>query len=174
MEEILQEVRTKVLVGPDARIKDYTGAGPLWAWTRIILVRTTLNRLRRPATVDLEEVLDTLASGDSLGPDLAAEQRRHLPRVKVALEDALIALPSADRLLLKLHFVDGLGVRRLAQFLGVHYVTAARRLVAIRRTVLSSVMTRMQMKFGTSPSEFNSLWRLVGSETVVTLTRVLV
>jgi RNA polymerase sigma-70 factor (ECF subfamily) len=171
-DEALQRTRVKLLVGQPPLIASYSGAGPLAAWVRVAAVRIALD-LRERAGEQIEpDVMDRLGMGEMLQDSrLAGEQFRS--RLAAALEHALGALAADDRVLLRMHFVDDLGVDDLGRFLQVHRATAARRLVAIRHRVLDETKRQMGVEFGTSSSEFRSLWRAFGDEIRVSVSRLL-
>src|SRR5687767_5139280 len=45
--DALQELRVRLFLGPNPRIRDYSGAGPLEAWLKITAVRVAINMTER-------------------------------------------------------------------------------------------------------------------------------
>ena len=78
-----------------------------------------------------------------------------------------------DRALLKLHYLDGVNLDRLALLTQVHRSTIVRRLAMMRKQIVAEVASRMGIQFGTHPSELRSLWRTFGAEVQVTFSRLL-
>ncbi len=171
LSEVLQIIRTRLLTGPQPRIGKYAGSGPMGAWLRMIVIREAFDHLRRNAK-DEDLPLEQAAS-EALSPDEAVDRIRHVPRLREALESALAALSAEDRTLLKLHFLDGVTLDRLAALMRVHRATIARRIATLRRQILTDVASRLGVRFGTRPSEMRSLWRTFGAQVQITLSRIL-
>ncbi len=171
LSELIQIIRTRLLTGPQPRIGTYAGTGPLGAWLRMIVIREAFDHLRRNAK-DEHLPLEQMAS-EALSPDEAVDGIRHVPRLREALEAALAALSAEDRTLLKLHFLDGVTLDRLATLMRLHRATVARRIATLRRDILTDVAGRLGIRFGTRPSEMRSLWRTFGAQVQITLSRIL-
>jgi RNA polymerase sigma-70 factor (ECF subfamily) len=169
--EVLQAVRMKLLSAPTPRIASYAGTGPLGAWLRMVVVRAAFDHVRRHMAEE-ELPLERLANS-TLAPDEALEGARQVPRLHESLEATLSALSVDDRMLLKLHYLDGVSLDRLSAIMQLHRATVARRIATLRRQVVAEVGRRLGSRFGTHPSEFRSMWRTFGRHLQVTLSRVL-
>jgi RNA polymerase sigma-70 factor (ECF subfamily) len=138
----------------------------------MVLIRGAYDHLRRDPVPDQTMPLESIVA-DALPLDLDGDGARQLSRLREALEASMGALEARDRMLLKLHYLDGASLDRLAVFSGVHRATVARWLAELRRRIIAEVGTYLGARFGTRPSELRSLWRLYGAEVQVSLSRIL-
>jgi RNA polymerase sigma-70 factor (ECF subfamily) len=147
IDDVMQELRTKLLVGARPRIGDYAGRGPLLAWIRVSATRTAID-LRRSAKPNpgLEGTdVDGLPMAD-LGAEVQLLRQAYREAFKEALGAALQALSPRDRNLLRRHLVDQQTLDEIAAPYGVHPATIARRLAALREQIAESI--RLQLATG--------------------------
>jgi RNA polymerase sigma-70 factor (ECF subfamily) len=155
VDEAVQTLRERLFVVDD-KIRAFSGAGSLAAWTRVSLSRlhTSLQR-SKGKTIPLEDDLpNQIPAAD---PELAAIRRRYGEPFRAAFRDGFAALTQDDRNVLRLHFVDGLSVGRLAPILGVSRATAGRRLIDARSAALANIVKLLGERLSISPSEIESL-----------------
>jgi RNA polymerase sigma-70 factor (ECF subfamily) len=169
-------VRHALLVaepGAPARIAGYAGRGPLRAWVRATAIRAALkmNRKERPEGPAEESFL--LGDAAVVDPVLAGLRRRYAPEFRGAFEAALAALDSQERVLLRQHFVDGVGTEDLAALHGVHRVTMFRWLAKLRTKLLVRTRRELRARIGVDEAELDSIMRMVRSHVELTLERVL-
>ncbi len=167
--EVAQELREKLLVAGEGgpRIADYSGRGDLLGWLRVVALRAAL-KLRRAqrrhglhALGEREHGADLLDGAD---PERDYLRLRYQGEYEAAFRAALQSLHAPERLLLKLHHVDGLSLPRLAALYRVHRATIARRLADHRRKLLETTKALLRDKLRLSESEFESLLVLVRSQ----------
>jgi RNA polymerase sigma-70 factor, ECF subfamily len=177
LDELKQQLRERLLVGvggQPARIAGYLGRGSLSAWVQVAAQRLALSTLRRRAP-DAREVEEALLL--QLVPDPDAElvqlRLRHAADFRAAVSHALGALGTRDRLLLRLHFVEGLSLSRIARTYRVSQSTASRWFARIREDMRDEAKRRLNARLGTSSSEFHSLARLLEGQLDLSLSRVL-
>jgi RNA polymerase sigma-70 factor (ECF subfamily) len=168
-DEVVQEVRDAVLVprapGEAPRIAEYSGRGALAGWMRVVAVRTALRlRKERRAAGDPLDGEAEVALPGVVDPELDQLKLRYRRAYEEAVEAALAALADRDALLLKLHYVDGLGIDRIGALLGVDRSTVARRRAALRLTLLASVREQLRQRIAVTDSEFDSLLAVVRSQ----------
>lgn len=173
IEELGQELRIKLAVGPNAKLASYAGTGPLRAWLRVALLRAGLDRKRQPRDVMLDETAWLAIADNDADPALLALQRSVGPAIRGALEVALARLPSRDRLMLRQHLLDGLAPPDLATLHGVHRVTAFRWLAAIRQRVLADVRERLAQELAIDSASLDSLMRRVRESVAPSVERLL-
>lgn len=168
LDELKQLLRERLLVadvaGGTPRIGSYTGRGALGSWVQIAARRLALSSLRGKKTVELpgDDELDAqLVAGTD--PELDYVRLRYASEFRQALETSLQELSSHERLLLRLHFVDGTSLTRIADVYKVSQSTISRRLQRVRDTVGSRMKERLKALLGITGSEFESLLRLVES-----------
>ena len=173
-DELRQRLRVKLLVGPTAKIRDYKGSGPLGAWVRVCALRLALDLTAAPEVLKKNDAqaLDTLMAATP-GGEVMLDAERHREPFRAALQEALAALTTRDKTILRLHFLDGMNIDALGLMFQVHRATVARWLVAIRTGVLKHVRQRLALDFGTSASEAQSLVRLLGGDVQLSIHRIL-
>ena len=144
IDDVMQELRTKLLVGTDPRIAHYEGRGPLLAWIRVAATRTGIDLLRtiKPAAPIDGEGGDVLKHAD-LGPEVRLLRESYRDAFKEALATTLSDLSAKDRNLLRRHLVDNLTLQEIAAPYGVHLATVARRLATLREEIAEAVRVRL-------------------------------
>jgi RNA polymerase sigma-70 factor (ECF subfamily) len=176
LDEVRQTLRTRLLVGGEGeppRITEYKGRGPLVGWVRVAAVRVALN-LKRSAVpaASTEELLGDLAAGEP-DPELRHLKTLYRAEFSAALRAALAALSERQRLLLRLHYVDGLRLARIAGLYQVHESTASRWISSSVDAVASDTRRRLIERLSLSPSNLDSVARMVQSQLDVSIRRIL-
>jgi RNA polymerase sigma-70 factor (ECF subfamily) len=143
------------------KIRDFSGRGSLAAWTRVSLARqlTTLQRANG-RSMPLDDAAEKLPAVD---PELAVIRRRYGAVFRSAFEDAFGGLAPEQRSVLRLHFVDGLNLDRIAPILNVSRATVGRRVVEAKTALLRSILTLLGERLQATPSEIESLLAVVRS-----------
>ncbi|HWO19314.1 MAG TPA: sigma-70 family RNA polymerase sigma factor [Kofleriaceae bacterium] len=177
-DEVAQELGQRLLVTPPGgapRLTTYAGQAPLGRWLGVAAMRTALNMIRgaRPETPlgDDHDVADAM-----LPPELAVVRDRYRTEVEQAIRAAFDALDSArDRNLLRMYYLERIGLEQLGQMFGVHGSTVSRWLTALRASVLDDVRARLSERLGLAGNyaDVDSLIRAVQSELDLTLSRLL-
>jgi RNA polymerase sigma-70 factor, ECF subfamily len=173
-DELLQRLRVLLLVGPSPKLLQYRGSGPLGAWVRVCALRLAIEMDAAAGSVRRsdDQALDRLMVGTP-GGEVLLDAEHHRESFRVALQEALAALNTKEKTLLRLHFLEGMNIDALASVFHVHRATVARWLVAIRTGVLKTVRKRLSIDLGATPSEAKSLVRLLGSEVELSVHRLL-
>jgi RNA polymerase sigma-70 factor (ECF subfamily) len=173
-DELRQQLRVKLLVGPQAKILEYRGSGPLGAWVRVCALRMALDLKTAPEVAKRgdNDALDALV-GASVAAESMLDTEHHREAFREALQEALAMLTAREKTLLRLHFLDGMNIDALGTVFQVHRATVARWLVSIRNRVLDDVRRRLSLEIGASSSEAQSLVRLLRSEVQVSIQRIL-
>lgn len=173
IDEARQIVRTILLLAEPGRtpaIAGYAGRGDLRAWVRVVAIRE-LVRLQRSARrddpLDDDVLYDMLAPRDA--PELEHIRALYKDELAAAFRDAVRALPSKERLLLRQQCLDGLTIDDLAPLHGVHRATAARWLAKTRETLVSQTRKGLMKRLGIARAEADSLLRLLQSHIDLTL-----
>lgn len=148
VEDVLQEVRTRLFVGEPPKIASYRGRGCLAGWLRSVAlhaardhlrcVRAQRGRLLRLSHPDVA-LLGVLRApaAETLDENPGKRERQRCQR---AWSVAIRSLRPEERQLLYHHFVNGLSIDALAALYGVHRATAARRI----RRATAGVRRRMR------------------------------
>lgn len=175
--EIEQSLREHLFVaapGTLPKIAQYAGKGDLAGWVAVSATRAALRarkRASREVAVDESGILAKHVAHKDLELDFVKESYR--PAFKEAFHEALESLDARDRLLLKQHVVDGLGIDALGELHGVHRATAARWVAKVREDLLDRTRDAFQRRMKVGRAEFESLLRLARSQLDISLRRVL-
>jgi RNA polymerase sigma-70 factor, ECF subfamily len=167
--EVCQVLREKILTsesGQPPRLAGYLGQGPLAAWLRAAAVRTALNLRRsaqRQAHAEEEALADATLPGGT-HPELEHLRQRHRADFQAALAEALAALPSRERTVLRLHLVEGLSLERIGTVYRTHKSTVSRWLARAREEVLAGTRSRLAERLRLSSGELHSLLRDVPAQ----------
>jgi RNA polymerase sigma-70 factor (ECF subfamily) len=172
IDDVLQDVRERLLIragGALPKLATYGGRGPLDGWLRVTIARAAVGALRArdPEAVRREDDAVIEAAADD--PELAALKRKFAPALSRAVHDAVASLPDAERALLRMHLVDGLGIDDLAVIHRAHRATMARRLARVRSMVFEGIKERARAELGIREDELKSLMAVVLSQIDVTI-----
>ena len=167
-EEIEQQIWATLLVGhPDnqPRLSSYTGQGPLAGFVGIVAQRIAIDGHRRRA-VERRAAAGLAAEVDawSSGAELGFVKQRYRDGFKVALQDALATLGNRERLILRMHVVDGLSFERIATVHDVSQATVSRWVTAARDAVHADASRLLHERLALSASELDALAGLVMSQ----------
>ena len=171
-DEVRQVLRERLLLARDdapPRIGDYSGRGPLGAWLRVATLRAAANLTRSEKTH--EELADNDLPTGALAevPELRVLEGRY----RQAFRHAFAQLPVEERAILKLHFVDGVTVRKLVPILGVSSATAGRRLIAAQQHLGDLVIAELAERTDQPASELESVVRALMSKLEVSLSALI-
>jgi RNA polymerase sigma-70 factor (ECF subfamily) len=171
VDDLLQEVRTRLLAGPAPRLRTYRGACPLTAWVRAVGIRVALNAVtgRQLRPLD-DEALHELAAPVDVTLDVARAQ--HQQRFQAAFREAMARLTPRERTLLRLHYLQGVGLEQLAVTYGCHRATIVRWLSAAREAVFASTRARLETELRLSSPELDSLLREAREQLTISLASV--
>lgn len=177
VEELLQHVRTKVLVGTGSgpRLATYSGRGPLAGWVRAIAVHEAMSARRaqvRRGPHDGPSAIERMPLGTE--PELAQLRAMYAAPFKAAFAEVLAGLAPRDRNVLRLVYVESLTADQVGLAYGVHRVSVARWLQQIRATLFSRTKKLLSERLRLSPAEFESVTRMCLSQIDVSLDRLLV
>ena len=163
-----QQLRERLFV--EGKITQYSGRGALTSWLRVVTVRaaSNLRRQDRPHA-DIDEVV----LGTAIDPELDVIRRRYGDTFRTALRDAIAGLDADDRNLIRLHYIDGLNIERIAVVFRVSRATIGRRMIAVRERILGETNRLLRERLNATPSELDSLLRVVRSHLGMSLSDAL-
>jgi len=183
-DDLLQLLRAKLFTVPEParvpgarpRIASYTGQGFLQNWVRVTATRTFIDCGRGhpespeiPIRSELVAVLPE-PKGD---PELQMLKREHVTHFKASFAEAVGALDSADRLLLKQHLVERLTIDQLGALYHLHRASAARRIAKARDALLVATRIALARRLGVPPERLASVLELVASRLEASIERLL-
>lgn len=163
VQETLQALRIKLLVGADAKIARFAARGPLGHWLRAAAKRTLLDVVRaRRAQRQAEREAPVEVSYHE--PDLvsAIGQSRYAPTFVDGLRLAIGQLDEQDRLLLKRAILDGSTIDVLGDIYAIHRSTASRRLRRIRQIIALGVRRQLKTRHRLGDGDVDELARDLG------------
>ena len=174
-DEVVQELRAKLLLGPAPRIARYAGRGPLLAWIRVAASRLAIDLLRAEEAPSPEPPDGAAPADIDLGPEVRLLREVYRESFREALAQALGGLSAAERNLLRRHLVDRLTLQEIAVPYGVHTATIARRLPSLRERIAGAVRDALANRYRADggAASLESLARAIRSEIEVSLSPLL-
>jgi RNA polymerase sigma-70 factor (ECF subfamily) len=179
VDEVCQVLRDRLFLpgasGAAPRIASYTGRHPLPNWLSMAARRTALNLRRgeaahaRAGAAALAQALP--APGED--PELDYLRTRYQTEFRDALKAAIAALTERERLLLRLHIVEGMTHDRIAPMYRVHQGTITRWIGGARESLAAAAERLLRERLSLSASEFHSLAKLVDTQMHLSLARLL-
>jgi RNA polymerase sigma-70 factor (ECF subfamily) len=167
-DELRQSVRERLFLGtPDSppRISTYSGKGDLRSWLRAVTMRAAFNMsycgLLEQNRIDASVLPELPDLADD--PELGFMKRHYRAQFDAAVAEAFAALSSRDRCLLSYAAVDKLTSEAIGLLYGVHRTTVKRWLSEIEDSLIQAVRDAMMRSLRVSPTELESILRLVRS-----------
>ncbi len=168
--DALQELWSKLLVGGDAKVRAYSGRGPLVAWLRVAATRVALDRLRSDRRGDDRQVelTERLAAAE-VDVEAALLLARFGRGFEQALRASVGALSKQERNVLRMHVVGHCSIDEIGRAYQVHRATAARWIERARARIYGDVRDALCVEHRLTASEFQSLAMLLGAELELSL-----
>src|SRR6185503_12794662 len=106
VDDVMQELRARLLLPPEPRILKYGGRGPLLAWVRVAATRIAIDNLRAVRDVVGREAADPDALEQvDFGPEVQLLRAAYREAFQEAIAAAIAALAPQDRSLLRRHLI---------------------------------------------------------------------
>lgn len=174
VDEVLQQLREKLLVGDAPRIATYDGDGPLMSWLRAAAVRTALNARRPGARLVAaeDEALEALPLS-APDPELTAMRTQHRAVFSEAFQAALRTLTPRERNVLRLQALDGLPLERIGDIYGVNKSTVSRWLGKAHEALLVETRAGLAQRLSLDDAQLDSLLRAMRSGLELSMARLL-
>jgi RNA polymerase sigma-70 factor, ECF subfamily len=157
VEEVLQCLRHKLLVGAEPKITMYRAQGPLIAWLNSMAVHLALDARRSRQA----EWRKSTLPNDDVSPEPAADDwlivKRYAGSFQEALSLAVASLTPQQREVLQLRVCGGQSIDHMGTRYGVHRATAARWLQDARRRIALHVQSEIERRHGLSETEFHGV-----------------
>jgi RNA polymerase sigma-70 factor (ECF subfamily) len=178
VDEILQRLRTRVLVAEDgrtARILDYAGRGSLENWLRAGALRLALNARRdaRRGPEPLPEASLWEPAAPTADRTLELLRGKYAAQFGTALREAFGSLEPGERNVLRMHFLEGLSLNQIAAMYQVNKSTISRRMARAREVLLERTRARLERALSLPATELDSLLEQLGPKLDLSLGSVL-
>lgn len=178
VDELVQSLRESLFVGHEGRqpkIVEYSGRGDLRSWLRVVVTRATLNAATRGPkerpTDDAGDLLD--ASGQVDSAEIAYFRAHYEEEVKRLFPEALAVLTVRQRLFLRQRFLDHLTIEQMSRMHDVHAATVKRQIADARAALAATLRRLLCERLTLSPSELESVLRVVQSRFHISMRRLL-
>jgi RNA polymerase sigma-70 factor len=156
VDDLLQQIRYRLLVGPAPRIRTYRGEGSFDGWLRKVAntiavdsIRINTGRQRRAQRLSQDTAcVDRIHAAAPPPLDDQLHRERYASIVQRALHQSIHALPSDQRQLLHHYFVSGLNIDQLGAMYGCNRSTAARRIVRSIRMIQRALRKELSQRMG--------------------------
>jgi len=177
LDEVEQRLWAAALVGaPGAgpKLASYSGQGALAGWIGIAAQRIAL-MIRRHEAAEERATDGAAAEAQILAvdPELAFIKGKLRHQFQGALQRGLAALDDRERMIYRLHLVDGLTVEAIGKVYGVSHSTVSRWLAKARESVIREAQRVLRDEMRLSPAEFESVAALVVSQLDLSVSRLL-
>ncbi|MER2562378.1 MAG: sigma-70 family RNA polymerase sigma factor [Myxococcaceae bacterium] len=141
VDEAMQVLRARLLVGTEPKLAKYSGRGPLGAFLRIAASNVLSNLRPVVANVNADDELAAVPDASDLESKLARRDQQQ--RFRQVFREAVQSLTARERSLLRLSLLDGLSIDELAPMYGAHRASVARWLAAAKERL--SAITRSKL-----------------------------
>ncbi len=166
-EDAVQSVREKLLCATP-KIASYRGAGTLSGWVKVVAMREALQLLRKDRPAPAERQLAAMPL-ESVSPELEYLRKVYGAEFREAFAAVVGTLTRRERSVLRHYHVYGMSIDQIGAIYRVHRVTASRWVIRARTTLLVGVRKRLIKQLGVTPSELDSIMRLLESHLEVSL-----
>jgi len=178
VDELEQRVLDQLLLGSSnaaPKIAGYAGRAPLDRWIAVSAQRAALMWLREHKTearARSAAAREPSPDGDQ-HPETAFLKQRYQDDFQQAMADALGRLPERERLLLRLHLVNGVSLEKIGQMFSVTQPTVSRWLAAARESLRDDIKKTIGARLGSSSAEVASLAGMVASRLDLSISAIL-
>lgn len=173
VEETLQVVRHKLLLGDSPALASYESTGHLRAWLLVVATRTLRDLARQRGVrwsrqAPLVEQLVTPGNE----PDVSL-QKSELDDIFVeALREVVVSLPERERYALRMHILAGWNISQIGEAMSTHRATAARWIAAAKQRINQNVRTILQKRLELAPEELERVFSLLSTHLNLRLSQV--
>jgi RNA polymerase sigma-70 factor (ECF subfamily) len=175
LDEVEQRLWDTLFVGGGApRLATYSGTGPLERWIAVSAQRVAFMMVRHEGAE--ERAREGMAARDDMAaadPELAAIKQRYREPFQRAVEAAIAALEPRDKMIYRMHLVEGLSMEQIGRAYQVHQTTISRWLADARERVMEGAKQRLRLELELPPADFDSLMRLLLSQLELNLSQAL-
>lgn len=176
VDEMEQHLLDQMLLGSvraAPKLVGYGGRAPLDRWIAVAAQRAALMWLREHKTEARARSAAAREPAADVHPEAAFLKEQYRDDVQQAMAEALGRLPERDRLLLRLHLVNGVSLEKIGKMFSVSQPTVSRWLAAARETVREDIKKTLGARLGSSSAEIASLAGMVASRLELSMSLIL-
>lgn len=177
-DEIEQQVVANLMVhgakgAPE--MASYAARAPLGRWVEVVAHRGALQWMRseRRKSALAVRAADEPVAGRLDSAEGQLSRRWHGGDFQRALEEALHRTTPRERVVLRLHFVEGVSVERIGKMLGISQSSASRWLASARQHILTEIKAIFRERLGISSAEVQSLAGALTSQIDLSISQAL-
>jgi RNA polymerase sigma-70 factor (ECF subfamily) len=174
VEQRLWEVLIVGSAGTPPKLLSYSGRGSLAGFVGILAQRIALDGGRqRGAEARAKAKMAAEVNAVAGDAELAFIKLRYKDGFEQAIRDALAELDDRERMILRMHTIDGVTLDRIARVYGVTQPTISRWLSDARARVFAETRRLLRERLQVSEAEFDSIADLVVSQIDVNVSHIL-
>jgi RNA polymerase sigma-70 factor (ECF subfamily) len=177
VDEVEQRLWDSALVGTTEappKLAGYSGKGPLAGWLGVVAQRIALTMRRKDDSerraADGAGIEASLVVGD---PELALVKGHLRGPFRRVITRALDALDDRERMVYRMHIIDGLSMERIGKTYGVSQSTVSRWMASARDNIVAEAQRLLHDEMEASPEDYESLSRLLVSQLDLSVSRLL-
>jgi|GEM_PF-161239 len=156
------------------RIAQYSGRAPLSSYVRVVASRVALRMLRKqPRGRQVGDDILVAVAHDSDDPEIAYLKTLYREEFRGAFAAAVDSLSPRDRALLRYQLVDRLDLAALSKIYSTPRSTIGRHAQQARARLIEGTRNHLRKQLSVTPSELDSVLRLVESSADVSVSRLL-
>jgi RNA polymerase sigma-70 factor (ECF subfamily) len=171
VDDVLQQVRVRLLLGDAPKLALYEGRGPLQGFVRAVASNLLANLQSGEKAEESDDVLALVPDAADVEAGLIRADQQAL--FKEAFADAVTRLTSRERALLRMSLLDGLSIDEIGPMYGSHRSSVARWLADARQTLGRYTREALAQRLKLTDSEVDSLMQSVQSRFDLSLSRAL-
>jgi RNA polymerase sigma-70 factor, ECF subfamily len=173
VDETLQQLRHKLLLGDSPRLASYQSTGHLRAWLQVVAVRALQDLARqRGARWAREMPLVQHLSAREHELDARLIKGELDQMFVLALREVVQGLAPQERYALRMHLLAGWNVSQIGETLGIHRATAARWIVSAKQQLNDNVRALLRDRLDLGEAELERLFCLLSTQLDLRLSQV--
>lgn len=175
--DIIQKLRLILIEMHDESVtrRGYSGRSELASWLCLCALRdTALCQKREQREKSMENASLELVPADGYDPETCALIHRYKDEFEAAFREALQAMNTHERNLLRFHFLNQLNIDQIASFYKIHRATAARRVSAARERLVAETRRRFRERVLVNTESMPRILELIHGQAGVSIGHLMV
>jgi RNA polymerase sigma-70 factor (ECF subfamily) len=176
IDEVEQRLWDAALVGSagaPAKLATYAGKGPLAGWLGVVAQRIGLTIRRQEASEQrAAEAAGSEADRVASDPELSFIKGHLRAPFRRAIVQALESLDDRERMVYRMHIVDGVSLERIGKTYGVAQSTVSRWMAGARDTIAAEAQRILREELHASADDYESMSRLLVSQLDLSVSRL--